>query len=218
MPVSVAARIFSRSVHGELGHRLAVAGEHGLERLDILELAASAPPPAGHAFEAVHHLRVHGMLDPERAVLVEGGDALLRTARNLRARPVGGGAARIRRSPAWRARRSRTAARRPAVDGLRLTRQTKKERSRTKLEAPPMSRAERGGRSRRKECSVSCSAPSDTRSAANCCSSGSSAFPWPGRSRSCPASAAAETPGTFAGAAPRSPAPEPGQTRARRTI
>jgi hypothetical protein len=65
----------------------------------------------------------------------------------------------------------------------------------------------------------SSSSPSDTPDAvANCCSSGSSAFPWPGRSRSCLASAAVETPGTFAGAAPRSPALEPGRTRARRTI
>ncbi len=38
MPVSVAARILSKVIHRELRHRRAVAGQHRLEGLDILEL------------------------------------------------------------------------------------------------------------------------------------------------------------------------------------
>jgi hypothetical protein len=54
-----------------------VAGEHGLERFDVLESR-----PLGDnrwdALQSIDHLRVHGMLDPERAVLIEHRDAVLR--------------------------------------------------------------------------------------------------------------------------------------------
>ena len=75
MPVSVATRIFTRSLLRQLGDRLAVARHHRLERLDLRELGLRLDERR-HALEAVHHLRVHRMLDPQRAVLVEGGDAL----------------------------------------------------------------------------------------------------------------------------------------------
>ena len=75
--------------HRELGDRLAVAGEHGLERLDVPELRLLRHHRR-HAVQAVDHLRVHRMLDPERAVLVEHRDALRRGDVAL-ARPVGGG-------------------------------------------------------------------------------------------------------------------------------
>src|SRR6266511_652989 len=63
--------------HRELRYRLAVAGEHGLERLGVPELR----PLRRHrrdALQAVDHLRVHRMLDPQRAVLIEHRDAVLR--------------------------------------------------------------------------------------------------------------------------------------------
>jgi hypothetical protein len=62
--------------HRELGHRLAVAGEHGLERLDAPQLGPLRHHHR-HPFQAVDHLRVHGLLDPQRAVLVEHRDAVL---------------------------------------------------------------------------------------------------------------------------------------------
>ena len=64
-------------VHREFGDRLPVAGEHGLERLDVRQLRLRLDQRR-HAVEAVDHLRIHRMLDPQRAVLIEGGDALLR--------------------------------------------------------------------------------------------------------------------------------------------
>ena len=74
-------------VHRELRHRLAIAGQHGLEGFDVLQFGFR-----GHdrrdPLQAVHHLRVHGMRDPRRAVLIEGGDARLRR-HELRARCVG---------------------------------------------------------------------------------------------------------------------------------
>ena len=51
--------------------------QHGLERLDVLEFRLLRHHRRD-AIQAVDHLRVHGMLDPERAVLVEHRDAVLR--------------------------------------------------------------------------------------------------------------------------------------------
>src|SRR6185312_9000106 len=58
-------------------HRLAVPRQHRLEGLDVGELRLRFDD-SRNALQAVHHLRVHRMLDPERAVLIEGGDALRR--------------------------------------------------------------------------------------------------------------------------------------------
>jgi hypothetical protein len=58
---------------GKPGDRLAVAREHCLERRDVLELRFFFDHRRD-TFEAVEHLRVHRMLDPERAVLIEDGN------------------------------------------------------------------------------------------------------------------------------------------------
>ena len=76
MPVSVAARIRLEVLHRELRDRFPIAREHGLERLDLLEFRFLFHQ-RWHAFQAIHHLGVHRVLDPQRAVLVEGGDAIL---------------------------------------------------------------------------------------------------------------------------------------------
>ena len=62
-------------LHRELRHRLAVAGHHRFERLDVLEFRLRFHDRRD-PLQAVHHLRVHRVRDPQRAVLVEGGDAL----------------------------------------------------------------------------------------------------------------------------------------------
>ena len=64
-------------VHRELRYRLAVAGQHGLEWLDLRKLRFRLDH-RGHAVQAVDHLRVHRMFHPQGTVLVEGGDALRR--------------------------------------------------------------------------------------------------------------------------------------------
>ena len=74
-------------VHREFGDGLAVAGEHGPERLDLGELRLRLHN-SGHAIEAIDDLRVDRMLDPQRAVLVEGRDALFRR-HEFRARRIG---------------------------------------------------------------------------------------------------------------------------------
>ena len=53
-----------------------VAGEDGLERLDVFEFRL-LPGEHANPVKAIHHLRIQRMLDPERAVLIEGGDAFL---------------------------------------------------------------------------------------------------------------------------------------------
>ncbi len=61
----------------EFLHRGAVAVEqfqHGAEGRDFGEFGLLLYQRRD-AFEAIHHLRVHRVLDPERAVLVESGDA-----------------------------------------------------------------------------------------------------------------------------------------------
>ena len=71
----------------QLCHCLAVAGQHRLERLDIGELRLGLDQ-GRHAIEAIDHLAVHWMLDPQCPVLVEGRDALL-GRHEVRARLIG---------------------------------------------------------------------------------------------------------------------------------
>jgi hypothetical protein len=59
----------------ELRHRLVVAGEHRLERLLVLPLGVLRRERR-QAVEREHRLGVERVLDPERAVVVEGGDAV----------------------------------------------------------------------------------------------------------------------------------------------
>ena len=64
----------------KLGDRLAVAREDRLERLDVLEFRIFFHD-RGHAVQAIDHLRIDRMFDPQRAVLVESGDAFFAAAR-----------------------------------------------------------------------------------------------------------------------------------------
>ena len=50
---------------------------NGLERLDIFKFRL-CPHERADAMQAIDHLRIHRLLDPERAVLVKRGDAFLR--------------------------------------------------------------------------------------------------------------------------------------------
>ena len=59
----------------QLGDRLPVAGEYGLERLDILEFGLLGHNRR-HAIQAVDDLAVHRVFHPQGAVLIEGGDPL----------------------------------------------------------------------------------------------------------------------------------------------
>ena len=86
MPVSVATRIFTRSSFGSF----AIASRSP----DRTVLNGSTFFSFGLRFrhrrypiQAVHHLRIHRMLDPERAVLIEGGDPRL-GRHELRGSPV----------------------------------------------------------------------------------------------------------------------------------
>ncbi len=63
-------------LHREFRHCLPVAGEDTIERLDVLEFRFLFYQRR-HALQAIHHLRVHRVLNPERAVLVKGGNAIL---------------------------------------------------------------------------------------------------------------------------------------------
>ena len=84
-----------------------------VEKGATLASSGLALTSARHALEDVHHLRVHRVLDPQRAVLVEGGDALSRR-HEVRAPRRRGRLHKRRRSPAWPRRRSTTAAGRTA--------------------------------------------------------------------------------------------------------
>ena len=64
-------------VQRQLRDRLAVAGKYGLERFDIFELRLFLYH-CRNTVEAVDHLGIDWMLDPERAVLIKSGDAILR--------------------------------------------------------------------------------------------------------------------------------------------
>jgi hypothetical protein len=83
MPVSVA------TMHRQLGNCLAVARENHLEWLDVLEFRVLLHH-RGHPVEAVDDLRIDRVFDPERAILVKGGDAFF-GLHKLRACPVGRG-------------------------------------------------------------------------------------------------------------------------------
>jgi hypothetical protein len=75
-------------LNGELGQSFVIAVKDRLERLLALPLGMFP----GECFDAVdrkHHLRVDRLLDPQRPVLVERGDALLGREES-RARLVGG--------------------------------------------------------------------------------------------------------------------------------
>jgi hypothetical protein len=61
----------------EFRHGLPVAGEHCFERLDVFEFRVAFGQHR-HTLQVIHHPCVHGMLNPSRAVLIEGGDAILR--------------------------------------------------------------------------------------------------------------------------------------------
>ena len=80
MPASVAARIFSRSFSesfasaARLPERTVLNGSRAIEFRLLLRQGADA-------VQAIHQLRNHRLLDPQRAVLVEGGDALRAAAR-----------------------------------------------------------------------------------------------------------------------------------------
>ena len=63
--------------------------KHGLEGLDLGQLRFRLHHRR-HPLQAVHHLRVHRVRHPQRAVLVEGGQAGL-GRHELRAGLVGGG-------------------------------------------------------------------------------------------------------------------------------
>ena len=80
MPVSVAARIFSRSCIGSLAIASRLPDSTVLNGSTFAS-SGFALTTRRHAVQAVHHLRVHRVLDPQRAVLVEGGDARLAAAR-----------------------------------------------------------------------------------------------------------------------------------------
>ena len=76
MPVSVASQIFSRSCIVSFSIAARSPDSHGLERLDLRQFRLRLDQRRD-ALQAIHHLRIHRMLDPQRAVLIERGDALL---------------------------------------------------------------------------------------------------------------------------------------------
>ena len=71
----------------ELRDGFAIAGQHGAERLDLGQLGLRLYERR-HAIEAIDKLRIDRVLDPERAVLVEGRDAV-RERHEVGARGVG---------------------------------------------------------------------------------------------------------------------------------
>ena len=77
MPVSVATRIFSRSFIDSLAIASWSPDRTVLNGSTFLSFGFFRHDRR-HAFKAIDHLGVHWVLDPQRAVLVEGGDALLR--------------------------------------------------------------------------------------------------------------------------------------------
>jgi hypothetical protein len=78
MPVSVASGQLFEVGQGQLGDGRTIAFQylqHGRERSDLGQFGLGLDQRR-YALEDVHHLRIHRVLDPQRAVLVEGGDAL----------------------------------------------------------------------------------------------------------------------------------------------
>jgi hypothetical protein len=65
---------FLKIMQRQLGHLLAVAGQHSFERLPLLEFRLLRDH-CWNTLKAIEHLCVHGVLDPQRAVLIESRDA-----------------------------------------------------------------------------------------------------------------------------------------------
>jgi hypothetical protein len=61
----------------KLGHRLTVARDDRLERLALAPFRMLGGKLA-HSIECESGLRIKGMFDPERAILIESGNAILR--------------------------------------------------------------------------------------------------------------------------------------------
>ena len=55
--------------------------QHGAEWRDLRQFGLRLDQRR-HALQAIHHLRIDRMLDPERAVLIKRGDALLGSEQN----------------------------------------------------------------------------------------------------------------------------------------
>ena len=92
-------------LHRELGDRLPVARQHGLEGLDVLQLRLLRHHRR-HAVEAVDHLRVHRMLDPDACRPGRTRRCGPPATHELGARPVGGGAHEVEDRLLRRRRRS----------------------------------------------------------------------------------------------------------------
>ena len=120
MPVWLAAMISHQPASPRGQDRLDVALEDALERLRRLPLGMLRSQRLD-AIEREGELEVDRLLGPQRAVVVEDGDALGRRHEIRRAglrRPR----RRSRRSPSWRRRRSRTATDRRPLRQLVLRR------------------------------------------------------------------------------------------------
>src|SRR5438876_2781605 len=78
MPVSVAARIFMRSsiVSFSIAAVAVEHFKHGAERRDLGQFRLRLDQ-GRNLLQAIHHLRIDRMLDPQRAVLIKRGNALL---------------------------------------------------------------------------------------------------------------------------------------------
>ena len=111
MPACVAAIDLDQALFAGRGQRLHVAVEHRLERLLGLPVGVLRRQRLD-AVEDEGELEVHRLLDPQRAVVVERGDALVR---RHEVRPALRRDARdeIDDRRSWPRRRSRTAAGRP---------------------------------------------------------------------------------------------------------
>jgi hypothetical protein len=83
MPVWVTKRIFSRCRKRQLGNSFAITREHGPEWLNLLELRILC---GNHPelVERKHDLCVQRLLNPDGAILIEGGDAGHRGHRRYR--------------------------------------------------------------------------------------------------------------------------------------
>ena len=75
--MSVATAIFIQVGHREFRDGFAIAGQDYLERFDIFQFRLGRHDRR-NAVKTKHQLAVNRVLDPQRAVLVEGSDSLLR--------------------------------------------------------------------------------------------------------------------------------------------
>jgi len=88
MPVLGGGEDLEEIVHRELRHRLAIARQHGLERLNLRELGLLLHDRR-HPVEAIGDLRIDRVLYPQRPILIESSNAL-RQRHEFWARLVGG--------------------------------------------------------------------------------------------------------------------------------